>query len=257
MKTVLASFLALAFLASTPAFAGDKPAADKAEKKGDKKEGRQEEGRKKDDKKAAAAAGKRNPLPTPLPTASPRGEGSRSRASPSQSALRNASSAGAVRGERRRARGVRRGVHGSASGSVRRSTSSSVRALPSLKYGAASHTPRSDGGLLPPTPSIGVPTACSRGPVSATLPASRRSSSSSAATASPARRIAHQLVTAGAAVAEQRQPARSSRPRLSAPAQRTVTARAGCAPCTPPAPPAGHLAAASPASIPARRASAT
>lgn len=39
MKTILASFLALAFLASTPAFAGDKPAADKSEKKGDKKEG--------------------------------------------------------------------------------------------------------------------------------------------------------------------------------------------------------------------------
>lgn len=41
MKTILASFLALAFLASTPAFAGDKPAGDKTEKKdkGDKKEG--------------------------------------------------------------------------------------------------------------------------------------------------------------------------------------------------------------------------
>jgi hypothetical protein len=38
MKTILASFLALAFLASTPAFAGDKPpAGDKSEKKGDKK----------------------------------------------------------------------------------------------------------------------------------------------------------------------------------------------------------------------------
>jgi len=39
MKTILASFLALAFLASTPAFAGDKPAGDKSEKKGDKKDG--------------------------------------------------------------------------------------------------------------------------------------------------------------------------------------------------------------------------
>jgi hypothetical protein len=40
MKTILASFLALAFVASTPAFAGDKPpAGDKSEKKGDKKEG--------------------------------------------------------------------------------------------------------------------------------------------------------------------------------------------------------------------------
>jgi hypothetical protein len=39
MKTILASLLALAFLASTPAFAGDKPAGDKSEKKGDKKEG--------------------------------------------------------------------------------------------------------------------------------------------------------------------------------------------------------------------------
>ena len=44
MKTILASFLAIAFLATSPVFAADQPAgSDKAEK-GDKK--------KKDDKKA-------------------------------------------------------------------------------------------------------------------------------------------------------------------------------------------------------------
>ena len=49
MKTILASFLALAFLASTPAFAGDKPpAGDKSDKKeGDKKAGDKKEGDKK------------------------------------------------------------------------------------------------------------------------------------------------------------------------------------------------------------------
>jgi ribosomal protein L12E/L44/L45/RPP1/RPP2 len=48
MKTILASFLAVAFLASTPAFAGDKP-ADKAA--GDKAAGDKGDMKKKDDKK--------------------------------------------------------------------------------------------------------------------------------------------------------------------------------------------------------------
>jgi hypothetical protein len=43
MKTILAAFLAVAFLASTPAFAGDKPEGGdkpaKKDKKGDKKSG--------------------------------------------------------------------------------------------------------------------------------------------------------------------------------------------------------------------------
>jgi hypothetical protein len=43
MKTILAAFLAVAFLASTPAFAGDKPEGGdkpaKKGKKGDKKSG--------------------------------------------------------------------------------------------------------------------------------------------------------------------------------------------------------------------------
>jgi hypothetical protein len=47
MKTILASFLALAFLASTPVFAADEKGGDKAGKKDDKKKDE-----KKDDKKA-------------------------------------------------------------------------------------------------------------------------------------------------------------------------------------------------------------
>ena len=46
MKTILASILAVAFLASTPVFAADSPAgSDKAEKGDKAQEGRQEEGR--------------------------------------------------------------------------------------------------------------------------------------------------------------------------------------------------------------------
>jgi|KBSMisStaDraftv2_1062788.scaffolds.fasta_scaffold5382866_1 ribosomal protein L12E/L44/L45/RPP1/RPP2 len=49
MKTIIAAFLAVAFLASTPAFAGDEKAEkDKAAKKDDKK---------KDEKKAEKPAG--------------------------------------------------------------------------------------------------------------------------------------------------------------------------------------------------------
>ena len=54
MKTILASILAVAFLASTPVFAADSPAgSDKAEKgdKGDKKDDKKKD-EKKDDKKA-------------------------------------------------------------------------------------------------------------------------------------------------------------------------------------------------------------
>jgi hypothetical protein len=51
MKTILASILAVAFLASTPAFAADKPAdGDKAEKGAKKDDKKKDE--KKDDKKA-------------------------------------------------------------------------------------------------------------------------------------------------------------------------------------------------------------
>ena len=55
MKTILASFLAVAFLASTPVFAADNPAgSDKAEKgdKGAKKDDGKKKDEKKDDKKA-------------------------------------------------------------------------------------------------------------------------------------------------------------------------------------------------------------
>ena len=54
MKTILASILAVAFLASTPAFAADNPAgSDKAEKgeKGAKKDDKKKD-EKKDEKKA-------------------------------------------------------------------------------------------------------------------------------------------------------------------------------------------------------------
>ncbi len=54
MKTILASILAVAFLASTPVFAADSPAgSDKAEKgdKGAKKDDKKKD-EKKDDKKA-------------------------------------------------------------------------------------------------------------------------------------------------------------------------------------------------------------
>ena len=54
MKTILASILAVAFLASTPVFAADNPAGgDKAEKgdKGAKKDDKKKD-EKKDDKKA-------------------------------------------------------------------------------------------------------------------------------------------------------------------------------------------------------------
>ena len=50
MKTILASILAVAFLAASPAFAGDKPAAAPADKAaGDKAAG--DKGAKKDEKK--------------------------------------------------------------------------------------------------------------------------------------------------------------------------------------------------------------
>jgi hypothetical protein len=55
MKTILASLLAVAFLASTPVFAADNPAgSDKAEKgdKGAKKDDGKKKDEKKDDKKA-------------------------------------------------------------------------------------------------------------------------------------------------------------------------------------------------------------
>jgi Ni/Co efflux regulator RcnB len=55
MKTILASILAVAFLASTPVFAADNPAgSDKAEKgdKGAKKDDGKKKDEKKDDKKA-------------------------------------------------------------------------------------------------------------------------------------------------------------------------------------------------------------
>jgi ribosomal protein L12E/L44/L45/RPP1/RPP2 len=58
MKTILASFLAVAFLASTPAFAADNPAGsekgDKADKSasGAKKDDKKKDESKKDDKKA-------------------------------------------------------------------------------------------------------------------------------------------------------------------------------------------------------------
>jgi ribosomal protein L12E/L44/L45/RPP1/RPP2 len=51
MKTILASILAVAFLASTPAFAGDKPAGDDKAEKGAKKDDKKKD-EKKDDKKA-------------------------------------------------------------------------------------------------------------------------------------------------------------------------------------------------------------
>ena len=54
MKTILASFLAVAFLASTPAFAGDKP-ADKAA--GDKGDMKKKDDKKKDEKKDEKKAG--------------------------------------------------------------------------------------------------------------------------------------------------------------------------------------------------------
>jgi Ni/Co efflux regulator RcnB len=51
MKTILASILAVAFLAASPAFAGDdKPAGDKADKGAKKDDKKKDE--KKDDKKA-------------------------------------------------------------------------------------------------------------------------------------------------------------------------------------------------------------
>jgi hypothetical protein len=55
MKTILASILAVAFLASTPVFAADNPAgSDKAEK-GDK--GAKKDDKKKDEKKDEKKAG--------------------------------------------------------------------------------------------------------------------------------------------------------------------------------------------------------
>jgi ribosomal protein L12E/L44/L45/RPP1/RPP2 len=47
MKTILASILAVAFLASTPVFAADNPAGNEKAEKGDKKK----DEKKKDDKK--------------------------------------------------------------------------------------------------------------------------------------------------------------------------------------------------------------
>ena len=57
MKTILASILAVAFLASTPAFAGDKPTAATSRQEGrqvgrDKKKDDKKKDEKKDDKKA-------------------------------------------------------------------------------------------------------------------------------------------------------------------------------------------------------------
>jgi len=56
MKTILASFLAVAFLAASPAFAGDKPADDKGDMKKDKKKD-DKKSDKKDDKGAAKSGG--------------------------------------------------------------------------------------------------------------------------------------------------------------------------------------------------------
>ena len=55
MKTILASFLAIAFLATSPAFAADQPAGSDKADKGDKKK---KDDKKKDDKKEDNGAAK-------------------------------------------------------------------------------------------------------------------------------------------------------------------------------------------------------
>ena len=119
-----------------------RPATGKGDKSA-KKDDRRQEGRKKDDKKAGAG------LVRPTPAAA--GRTSAPRLGALTASAENASSAACS--SRRKAGGpggVRRRVDARPRRDrSRRSTSSSVRALPSLKYGAASHTPRSDGGLLP------------------------------------------------------------------------------------------------------------
>jgi Ni/Co efflux regulator RcnB len=55
MKTILASILAVAFLASTPVFAADNPAGSDKTEKGDK--GAKKDDKKKDEKKDEKKAG--------------------------------------------------------------------------------------------------------------------------------------------------------------------------------------------------------
>ena len=84
MKTILASILAVAFLASTPVFAADTPPARQG-RQGRQEEGRQEDkdDKKKDDKREERRrrlVRAKRASPDPLPTASPGGEGFRIRA---------------------------------------------------------------------------------------------------------------------------------------------------------------------------------
>ena len=57
MKTILASILAVAFLAASPAFAADEPPAGDKAAKGDKKKDDKKKDEKKDDKGAAKGGG--------------------------------------------------------------------------------------------------------------------------------------------------------------------------------------------------------